>query len=254
MKTTTNIMLFFIFIIFLNSCKEVNVTEDNEKNEKIIYTMGVSFGERLKDMELTSKEKEVLTQGVIDGLEKKPQIDIKKYASQIRSLFRERGQKMAKKMEEIGAEYMKKFVADEGGEKTESGIGYKILKEGTGNKPKASDRVKVHYHGTLVDGTVFDSSVERKKPLTFPLGGVIKCWREGLQSVKVGGKMKLVCPSNVAYGIRGAPPKIPGGSTLIFEVELLEIVSGQPDKKQGDGVGKKEKGRKKKGKKERSRK
>src|SRR6185295_3867195 len=89
----------------------------------------------------------------------------------------------------------------------------------------ASDRVKVHYHGTLADGTVFDSSVDRGTPATFPLNGVIPCWTEGLQQMKVGGKSKLICPSDVAYGDRGSPPKIKPGSTLVFDVELLEIVA-----------------------------
>ena len=220
-----------LLLVFFSCGKKVSVSESNEKSEKIIYTMGVLFGEQLKNIEPGDKEKAMLLQGVRDGMGEKAQIDIKKYSSNIRTLFRERGQKMAKKMEEEGMKYMEKFIAEEGGLKTESGIGYKILKPGTGKNPQASDRVKVHYHGTLIDGTVFDSSVERKNPLSFPLGGVIKCWKEGVQMVKVGGKIKLVCPSNMAYGVRGAPPKIPGGSTLIFEVELLEIVPGQSKKK-----------------------
>ena len=93
--------------------------------------------------------------------------------------------------------------------------------------PKATDTVKVHYHGTLINGTVFDSSVDRGKPVSFPLNRVIKGWTEGLQNVKTGGKVKLVIPSNLAYGDAGAPPKIPGGATLVFEVELIEIVPPQ---------------------------
>ena len=89
----------------------------------------------------------------------------------------------------------------------------------------ASDQVKVHYTGTLTDGTVFDSSVKRNEPATFPLNGVIKCWTEGVQKMKVGEKAKLTCPSDVAYGDNGRPPTIPGGATLIFEVELLEITT-----------------------------
>ena len=107
--------------------------------------------------------------------------------------------------------------------KTASGIEITMLKEGTGAKPKASDTVKVHYRGTLTNGTEFDSSYKRGQPATFPLGRVIPCWTEGVQSIKVGGKAKLLCPSNLAYGNRGVPGTIPPDSPLVFEVELLEI-------------------------------
>ena len=97
------------------------------------------------------------------------------------------------------------------------------ITEGTGASPTATSRVKVHYHGTFEDGRVFDSSVERGQPATFPLNRVIKCWTEGLQMMKVGGKAKLVCPPDIAYGAAGRPPKIPANTTLYFEVELLAI-------------------------------
>ena len=106
---------------------------------------------------------------------------------------------------------------------TASGLKYQVLNKGTGTKsPKATDTVKVHYHGTLLNGTVFDSSVQRNEPISFPLNGVIPCWTEGLQKMKVGGKAKLVCPADTAYGDRGSGP-IPGGAALVFEVELLGI-------------------------------
>ena len=98
------------------------------------------------------------------------------------------------------------------------------LTPGTGAVPTADDTVQVHYHGSLVDGTVFDSSVQREQPATFALKGVIKCWAEGLQRMHVGGKSHLVCPAQLAYGERGMPPRIKPGATLVFDVELLEIV------------------------------
>ncbi|MGB7535930.1 MAG: FKBP-type peptidyl-prolyl cis-trans isomerase, partial [Azonexus sp.] len=107
-------------------------------------------------------------------------------------------------------------------EKTASGIGITTLKEGAGANPKASDTVKVHYRGTLENGQEFDSSYKRGQPATFPLTRVIPCWTEGVQKIKVGGKAKLVCPPNLAYGNQNVPG-IPPNSTLIFEVELLEI-------------------------------
>ena len=108
-------------------------------------------------------------------------------------------------------------------EKTASGIGITMLKEGTGANPKVTDTVKVHYRGTLENGQEFDSSHKRGQPATFPLSRVIPCWTEGVQKIKVGGKAKLVCPPNLAYGNREIPG-IPANSTLIFEVELLDIV------------------------------
>jgi len=109
-------------------------------------------------------------------------------------------------------------------EKTDSGILITTLKEGSGASPKSTEVVKVHYKGTLTDGKEFDSSFKRGQPATFPLNRVIPCWTEGVQKMKVGGKAKLVCPPNLAYGSRGVPGTIPADSTLVFEIELLEIV------------------------------
>lgn len=108
-------------------------------------------------------------------------------------------------------------------EKTASGIVITLLKEGEGASPKATDTVRVHYRGTLENGTEFDSSYRRGQPATFPLNRVIPCWTEGVQKLKIGGKAKLLCPSNLAYGSRGIPGTIPPDAPLIFEVELLEI-------------------------------
>ncbi len=116
-----------------------------------------------------------------------------------------------------------KLLPRPGAKRLDSGLIITTVKEGTGPSPKATDTVKVHYHGTLPNGKVFDSSVQRGEPATFPLNGVIPCWTEGVQQMKVGGKSKLVCPAAIAYGDRGAPPDIGPGATLIFDVELLGI-------------------------------
>ena len=121
------------------------------------------------------------------------------------------------------ANYLDKAAAEPGATRTASGLVYRELKPGTGASPKVTDVVKVHYRGTLVDGTEFDSSYKRNEPADFPLNRVIPCWTEGVQKMKVGGKSQLVCPSSIAYGDRGSPPVIPGGATLVFEVELLGI-------------------------------
>jgi len=120
--------------------------------------------------------------------------------------------------------FLEKAAAAKGARKSPSGLIYQEIKPGTGAQPKATDRVKVHYQGTLIDGTVFDSSIQRGQPATFPLNGVIPCWTEGVQMMKVGGKSKLICPSTIAYGERGAPPRIKPGAVLVFKVELLDIV------------------------------
>ena len=103
----------------------------------------------------------------------------------------------------------------------------KTVKAGTGDSPKADNQVKVHYEGKFTDGKVFDSSIKRNEPAVFPLGGVIPCWTEALQLMKVGGKAQVVCPPNLAYGEEGRPPQMRGGATLVFDVELLEIVKGE---------------------------
>lgn len=111
-----------------------------------------------------------------------------------------------------------------GPESLPSGLIYESMHEGTGPAPQSSDKVRVHYHGTLTDGSVFVSSVQRNQPAEFPLNGVIPCWTEGVQKMKVGGKSRLICPSKIAYGEKGKPPRIPGGASLVFEVELLGIL------------------------------
>ena len=118
---------------------------------------------------------------------------------------------------------LKKAAAEKGAVVTESGLVFLSLRDGKGPSPLATDTVKVHYRGTFTDGREFDSSYQRNEPTSFPLNRVIKCWTEGVQKIKVGGKAKLTCPSAIAYGEKGAGATIPGGATLVFEVELLAI-------------------------------
>ncbi|XMO76601.1 FKBP-type peptidyl-prolyl cis-trans isomerase [Roseibacillus persicicus] len=136
-------------------------------------------------------------------------------------------QKEAEAAAQVNIEAGKKFLAEnkkrEEVTETESGLQYEVLTAAEGDKPAATDTVKVHYHGTLLDGTVFDSSVDRGTPIDFPLNGVIKGWTEGVQLMPVGSKYKFYIPSDLAYGNRGSGPKIGPGETLVFEVELLEI-------------------------------
>jgi FKBP-type peptidyl-prolyl cis-trans isomerase FkpA len=122
-----------------------------------------------------------------------------------------------------GAEFLEKAAKEKGAVKTPSGLVYRSLQEGKGEKPSATSTVKVNYRGTFIDGTEFDASAKHGGPATFPLNRVIRCWTEGVQMMKVGGKAKLVCPPSIAYGAAGAPGAIPPNSTLVFEVELLGV-------------------------------
>lgn len=127
-----------------------------------------------------------------------------------------------------GQAYLDKAAAQPGAKRTASGLLYIPLTEGAGASPSPADRVKVHYTGKLIDGTVFDSSVHRGQPATFGLNQIIASWQEGLQLMKAGGKARIVSPSNLAYGDGGAPPDIPPGATLDFEIELLEVLPANP--------------------------
>jgi FKBP-type peptidyl-prolyl cis-trans isomerase len=195
-------------------------------DQKTIYALGLALSRNLASFNLTPEELEWVKQGLSDGAtNKKPVVTLEEFGPKIQELQKTRLAAAASVEKEKGKAFLEKAAAEKGAKKLPSGVIMQESKPGTGESPKATDRVKVHYHGTLIDGSVFDSSVERGQPATFPLNGVIPCWTEALQQMKVGGKSKLVCPSEVAYGDRGSPPKIKPGSTLIFEVELLEIVA-----------------------------
>jgi FKBP-type peptidyl-prolyl cis-trans isomerase FkpA len=200
--------------------KKVELKTDEDKT---FYTVGNMFGARLANLSLTDSELAALVQGVKDAAKgEKAAVDTAKFSPKISELFKGRMQKQSETVKKVGVDFIGNFLKS-GGKKTASGLAYKIEKAGTGAKPKETDTVKVHYHGTLIDGTVFDSSKDRGKEVSFPLNRVIKGWTEGLQLIGKGGKIKLVIPSELAYGDHGAPPKIPGGATLVFEVELFEI-------------------------------
>jgi FKBP-type peptidyl-prolyl cis-trans isomerase FkpA/FKBP-type peptidyl-prolyl cis-trans isomerase FklB len=162
--------------------------------------------------------------GLADGvLNRKRKVDLQAYLPKIQELQQTRLALAAEAEKKASKTYLDKAAKDKGVTKTASGMLYSTIKAGAGASPKAADTVTVHYHGTLTNGAVFDSSVQRGQPASFPLGQVIPCWTEGLQRMKVGEKGRLVCPSDLAYGDRGRPPQIPPGATLIFEVELLDI-------------------------------
>jgi len=194
-------------------------------DQKTFYALGLMISQSLVPFALTESELDQVRSGMTDGvLKRKPKVDLQTFGPKVNQIQQARAAALAEKEKKAGAAFLTKAAAESGAKKTESGAIITTIKEGKGATPKATDTVKVHYHGTLVDGTVFDSSVKRGEPATFPLNQVIKCWTEGVQLIKVGGKSRLVCPSALAYGDRGSPPTIKPGATLVFEVELLEIV------------------------------
>lgn len=207
------------------SAGTAGAADPSTDDQKTMYALGMIISQSLAPFALSESELDFVRAGMTDGvLKKTPKVDLPTYGPKVNQVQQARAAAQAETEKKAGAAYLEKATKEAGAKKTESGAIVTTIKEGKGEQPKATDTVKVHYHGTLIDGTVFDSSVKRGEPATFPLNQVIKCWTEGVQLMKVGGKSKLVCPSAIAYGDRGSPPTIKPGATLVFEVELLEIV------------------------------
>jgi len=194
------------------------------EEQKTLYAAGIILGRNLSPLSPTPAEIEVISKGIADGAQgKTPEVDLQTYGPKVQELIQARQTARAGGEKTKGQEYAAKAASEAGAAKTASGRIFQTLTAGSGASPKATDTVSVHYRGTLTDGTEFDSSYKRGEPVEFPLNGVIPCWTEGVQKMKVGGKARLVCPSEIAYGDQGRPPVIPGGATLVFEVELLGI-------------------------------
>lgn len=192
------------------------------------YAIGLQIGQQLQDSGLKDLNADAIAAGIQDviaGNSPKLSLDI------LHNALKKIHEKATKEIEETaqaaaaaGKEFLEKNCKKEGVKRTESGLQYRILKEGHGAIPTENDRVRVHYVGRLTDGTVFDSSVERGQPAEFPINGVIPGWVEALQSMPIGSKWELYIPQELAYGDQGAGSTIPPYSTLIFEVELLDIL------------------------------
>jgi FKBP-type peptidyl-prolyl cis-trans isomerase FkpA len=213
-------IIVFIALLAIPACSPSPKTEE----QKAFYALGVYLNKQVSVFDLSPEELKYVQQGLSDAatgkkLEAEPEANMQKLGQ----LAQTRMVKTTEKQKALAKPFLEKAAAEKGAQKTASGMIYQEIKPGTGAQPKASNIVKVHYTGTFIDGKEFDSSVKRGQPAEFPLGQVIPCWTEGVGMMKVGGKAKLVCPSDLAYGDKGHPPIIPGGATLVFEVELLDV-------------------------------
>ena len=233
MKNNMKTVVALLFVFLLGSCQQQNSEKAmNTEEDKTFYAVGLMLGGRFKDLALNDDEFQFLVQGLRDAVKgNKEKVELGAYQMKIQEMFSERVKKMAEQEQKKGEDFVDSYLKNNSSaKKTASGLVYELMEDGKGKAPKEDDVVEVHYHGTLISGEVFDSSRERGQTVKFPLNRVIKGWTEGLQLAKEGTKMKLVIPSHLAYGIHGAPPKIPGGATLIFEVELIKV-NPEPEKK-----------------------
>ena len=208
------------------SCKAQAAASPDLKtdDQKTLYALGLVVSQNLAQFNLTEAEVEIVKAGISDGiLHKDPKVKLDEFGPKIGAMAQARATAGAAADKVAGTAYLDKAAAEKGAVKAPGGFVIQEISPGTGPSPKATDKVKVHYKGTLIDGTVFDSSIDRGEPVTFGLNQVIACWTQGLQMMKVGGKSRLICPSDVAYGDQGRPPRIKPGATLVFEIELLGI-------------------------------
>ena len=193
--------------------------------DEVSYALGLSIGQNFKASGIKAITSEDFIAGLQDALaEREPQMTTERAREVINQLFMRLQQEESELNAAAGKEYQEIMRHKSGVVTLPSGLQYEIIKEGSGAKPKATDKVRVHYHGTLINGVVFDSSVERGEPVEFPLNAVIPGWTEILQLMPVGSKWRVVIPSELAYGSRGAGDVIRPNMTLIFEIELLDIV------------------------------
>ena len=196
--------------------------------QKTLYALGLALSQSLGRLDLQASELAYVVDGLEDGvLGGTPRVSMDEYSAKVQHLAQERFAAAAEREAAVAREFLAKMAAEPGATKTESGIVWFEVEPGAGALPVATDVVRVHYRGTLADGTVFDSSIDRGEPASFGLDQVIPCWTEALQKVKVGGKIRVVCPPELAYGAQGRPG-IPPNSPLVFEVELLGIGEEPP--------------------------
>lgn len=193
--------------------------------DKVSYALGIGIGRQLADMganDIVTEDFAAAMKDVLTGAELK--IDEAEAQALVQEYLQKKGEEKVKAIKAEGENFLAENAKKEGVVTLPSGLQYQVLKEGNGKSPKATDQVKCHYEGTLINGKIFDSSYRRNEPATFPLNGVIAGWTEGLQLMKEGAKYRFFIPFNLAYGTRGAGQDIPPYAALIFDVELIEVI------------------------------
>jgi FKBP-type peptidyl-prolyl cis-trans isomerase FkpA len=212
-------------LLTLSSAPSLAKGAPETDDEKAFYSIGTGMAQQFSNLQpIGNAEIDMLVLGLRDALDGKPlAVDQQQGSALVRSMVETRQTRAIGLEKQAAGAFLEAEAAKAGAERTESGLIYTVIEAGSGASPSATDKVKVHYHGTLRDGTVFDSSVERNSPAEFPLNRVIPCWTEGVAKMKVGGKSRLVCPAEIAYGDRSTG-RIPGGAALSFDVELIEIL------------------------------
>src|SRR5437773_9348019 len=223
------IVIFSASLLVLPLFGQEKSTQLKDQKEKVSYSVGLQIGFNLSRQKVDINP-DILAAGIKDALAGKPQMNpdqIKEVMTTFEKDMEQKQKEAGEKNKTEGAKFLEENKKKEGVKTTASGLQYKALKEGAGPQPKASDTVTVNYRGTLIDGTEFDSSYKRGEPATFPLNGVIKGWTEGLQLMKKGSKFQFVIPPNLAYGERAVGADIGPNSTLVFDVELLDVKAGE---------------------------
>ncbi len=220
-------MVRLVLVLVMLSCAlpVFALTPPQTEKQKTLYAIGQTVARQLAVFALSPDEFASVLQGLTDAQEGKPAaVEVSAYTVKVQELARERRKALGAKLAPLGETALAKAAQEPGAVKSPSGVVYRSLREGSGAQPGVSDTVRVHYRGRLANGREFDSSFKRGKPLDVKLSAVIPCWTEGVQKMKVGGQATLVCPATLAYGEQGAGELIPPQATLLFDIDLLEIV------------------------------
>lgn len=225
MKYRSWVAICLIFLLSVSAVVHAGDDGLETDDQKVFYFLGTALSGNLKSLNLTEDELALVQRGMRDELLGDPvALDATVYGQKLSELAQGRMLASAKKEAEASRKYLARMAAEDGAITTDSGLVYQEIVPGTGASPTPDSTVKAHYHGTLRDGTVFDSSVDRGQPFTSSLSSVIPCWREAIPMMKEGGKSRITCPADLAYGNRGSGI-IPGGAALTFDVELIEVVN-----------------------------